>query len=270
MRRALIFITTITTMVTMGASCGQRVTDAERRQANNRARLAASMMLEGELASALREARQSVELDPTCIDCRLTLATVYAARDELPRAEEEYREVLRRDPGNPFAQNNLASVYMNMGRPTDAIPLAREASENEDYTGRHLAFYNLGWALLEQEEYAPALEALGRALREVPRMCVAHFRIAEVYFRQRQFEQAFSHLEHAIEEQEEPYESPTSEQPRHRNCSEMADAQHLLGLTLLALGNDEEAREAFQRCLEIATARSTLGRRCVEQLNAQE
>ena len=157
-----------------------------------------------------------------------------------------------------------------MGRPGAAIPLAREASENEDYHGRHLAFYNLGWAYLEQNEYPQALDALSRALREMPQMCVAHFRIAEVYFRQREFERALSHLEQALMEPEAPFESPTQEEPRHRNCNEMADAQHLLGLTQIALGNPDEAQAAFQRCLEIATARSELGRRCVEQLNSQE
>lgn len=228
------------------------------------------MMMQGDLAPALREARQAVELDPACIDCRITLATVYAARDELPRAEEEFREVLRRNPENPFAQNNLASVYLNMGRPADAIPLARQASENEDYMGRHLAFYNLGWALMEQDDYPSALDALGRALREVPRMCLAHYRIAEVYFRQRNFELALQHIEQALEVPAPPFESPTQDAPRERTCDQMAETHNLHGLALLALGREEEAQGAFNRCLEIATARNEIGRRCAEHLNSRE
>jgi Tfp pilus assembly protein PilF len=257
-------------MAVVLGSCGHRVSDAERRQAENRARLAANMMIQGDLASALREARQGVDLDPGCIDCRITLATIYAARDELPRAEDEFNEVLRREPDNPFALNNLASVYLNMGRPADALPLARRASENEDYVGRHLAFYNVGWALMEQNEYDGALDAMTRALREVPRMCLAHYRIAEIFFRRRNFEDALRHLQQALVIPEAPFQSETQDAPRERTCDQMAETHSLLGSTLVALEREEEAREAFTRCLEIATARTEIGRRCAEHLNSGE
>jgi len=254
----------------LGTGCGHRITDAEMRQAQNHARLAASMLLEGELASALREARQSVELNPDCLDCQLTLATIYASRSELDRAAETLLELLRRDPDNPFAHNTLATVYLNQGRPAEAITHAQRAADNEDYTGRHLAFYNLGWAHLEEQQYSEALESLARALQEAPGMCLAHYRIAEIFFRQRNYEEALSHLEQALEQPESPYESPTQEEPRRRTCDQMAETHHLLGMTLLALGRDEEAREAFSHCLEIATARNELGRRCAAQMNGQE
>ncbi len=263
-------IGSLTLIHLLGAGCGHRISDAERRQAQNRARLATSMLTEGELAAALREARRSVELDPDCVDCRLTLATVYGARGEMEQAEQAYLEVLRRDPDNPYAQNGLAVVYLNLGRPAEAIRYARQASENEDYVGRHLAFYNLGWAHLEEGNYPAALEALTAALREAPGMCLAHFRIAEVFFRQRSYEEALSHLDQALEVPEPSYESPTHEQPQHRTCDQMADTHHLRGLVLLALGREEEARESFGRCLEIATARSEIGRRCANQMNSQD
>jgi tetratricopeptide (TPR) repeat protein len=252
-----------------GLSCGSRISDTERRQAQTRAQLATSMLLEGEFASALGEARRSVELDPECIDCKVTLATVYAARSEWSQAEAVLREVLEADPDNPFALNTLATVYLNLGRPAEAAPLARRATENELYSGRHLAFYNLGWAALQRQQYQEALEAFGQAIREAPTMCLAHYRVGEVFFRLRRYEDALDHLEQAVAAREETPVEGQQDRDVH-TCGDMPDAQHLLGMTLVALGREEESRAAFERCAELATPRTDLGRRCAQQTNGQE
>jgi len=266
--QALAFVAA-TVVVLSSAACGHRVGETERRQAQNRARLAASMLMEGEFADALREARRAVDLDPDCIDGRLTLATIYAARAEFDRAETELQEVLRRDEGNPFAQNTLATVYMNMGRPAEAEPLARSAAENEDYSGRHLAYYNWGWALFERQSYAAALEAFGQALREAPGMCLAHYRIGDVYFRERRFEDALRHLEQAVQEPEEE-ETPSTPQAQREQptCAEMPQVHHVLGLALMASGRDADAEGAFRRCVELAPEASDLRRQCAQRIES--
>jgi tetratricopeptide (TPR) repeat protein len=256
--------------VAVVSACGARVSEAERRQAVTRAQLASSMLMEREFASALREARRSIELDPECVDCRYTLATVYSARAEWEQAEAELQRVLAIDPDYSYAHNQLAVVYLNSGRPGEAETHARRAAEDEEFSGRHLAFYNLGWSLLERQRYDEALEAFGNALRENPRMCSAEYRIGEVYFRQRSYEEALRHLEQAVVEDQS--EDRTSSQPREeiQHCSNMPDAHHLLGMTLLALGEVERAQESFRRCVELATERTDLGRRCAQHLEGQE
>lgn len=248
----------------LSLSCGPRIGETERRQAQTRAQLAASMLLQGEFTTALAEARRSVELDPDCVDCKLTLGTIYAARAEWPQAETALRDVLEAEADNPFALNTLATVYLNTGRPAEAEALARRASENEVYSGRHLAFYNVGWARLQRQQYRPALEAFGEAIREMPDMCLAHYRVGEVFFRLRQYDDALDHLEQAVAAPEaQPAEG---EQERQiQTCSDMPDAQHLLGMTLVALGREGESRAAFERCAQLATPRTELGRRCAQQ-----
>lgn len=253
-------------------ACGHRVTDQERRQAQNRARLATSMLMEGEFASALREARRALELDPECADCRLTLATIYGARAEFDRAETELLAVLEVEPDNPYALNTLASVYLNLGRPAEAEEYARRASENESYAGRHLAFYNLGWSLQERQQYDEAVEAYAQALRESPQMCLARYRIGEVRFRQRNFEDALRHLNEAVAEPEEE-SSPSSsndDDDNERTCVDMPDVHYLLGLTLAALERSDEAAEAFNRCAELAGDGGEFRQRCLQQLGAIE
>ncbi len=249
------------------AFCGPSIGDAERRQARSRTQLATSMLMQGEFASALREARRSVELDPECTDCRLVLATVYAARSEFDRAEGELRRVIEEDPGNPYAMNTLATVYMNLGRPAEAEPMARRASEDEDFDGRHLAFYNLGWALLEQGNQGEALEAFGQSLRESPEMCLARFRVGEIYVRQGRFEQAISQLEQALEEGPAREGGPDEQPP---TCRDMPEAHHIMGLALLGSGRDDEARDSFRRCAELAPEGSEARGACAERLDSRE
>jgi type IV pilus assembly protein PilF len=263
-------ISTATLALLLLVGCGHRVTEQERRQAQNRARLATSMLMEGEFAAALREARRALELDPECSDCRLTLATIYAARTEFNRAEAELLTLLEAEPDNPFALNTLASVYLNMGRPAEGEEFARRASENESYAGRHLAFYNLGWSHQERQQYTEAVEAYSQALRESPRMCLARYRIGEVYFRQRQFEQALRFLEQAATEPVEESQSGSSEREEQRACNEMPDVHYLLGLTLSALERQGAAVEAFSRCAELTSDGGDLHRRCAQQAGSIE
>ncbi len=225
--------------------------------------------MQGQLREALIEARRSLELDPTCIDCRVTLATIYIFRSEYNLAEPELLTVLEQDENNPFAQNNLASTYLHLGRPGEAEPLARSAAQNEMYVGRHLAFYNLGWSLYERRRYDEALEAFAQALREQPRMCTAHYRIALIYLRQSRYEDAIHHIEQAITE-------PDDEVPRnHLNeeentCSDMPDVFHVLGMAMLALSRQEEAQAAFSRCVELAGPRHPIYDLCEQHRDEQE
>jgi Tfp pilus assembly protein PilF len=254
----------------VAVGCGAAVSEREQRLAQHRARLATSMLMEGELGDALREARQSVEVDPRCWDCRLALGTVYAARSEFRQAEEELKKVLAHDPTNPFALNTLAAVYLNLGRPDEAETLAQRAAENENYEGRHLAYYNVGWAFLQQRKYSDALGAFSRALREAPQMCLAHFRIGEVFFRQRRYEEASHHLRQSMEPVEQPVRFAVPRQGERRSCEQMPDAHQLLGFALLAQGDQQGAQAAFRRCLTLATPHSSVAIRCQEQLNPRE
>ena len=211
-----------------------------------------------------------METDRRCVDCRLTLATVYAARSDFSAAERELKEVLRQEPDNPFALNTLATVYLNLGRPAEAQPLAARAAEDENYIGRHLAYYNLGWALLQRQKYADALGAFQLALREAPRMCLAQYRIGEVFFHQGRYAEAVQHLRLAVEPQEEPVQYAVPRQEETRSCDQMADTHQLLGLALMAQGEEEAASAAFGRCVEVATPYSDLARRCAQQRQSQE
>jgi tetratricopeptide (TPR) repeat protein len=50
----------------------------------------------------------------------MALGTAYYQAGALPEAEAEFRAVLRQDPSSGDAENNLAVVYVALGRPDDA------------------------------------------------------------------------------------------------------------------------------------------------------
>jgi len=213
-----------------------------------------------------------VTLDSECVECRYVLATVYMARSELDRAEQELTQVITISPDYSFAHNALASVFINLGRPAEAVEHARRASDDEDFSGRHLAYYNLGWAQAELGRPDEALEALGMALRENAGMCLARFRIAEIYVSRQRYDDALARLEMALESGAPNDDSsvPPDDGRANRNCEQLPDLYHLRGLALIGAGRAEEAGSAFRQCVEIATEHSELGRRCTQQMELQE
>lgn len=103
-------------------------------------------------------------------------------------AEQSYREVLRIDPRQPDARNNLGLVLLDLGRAEEAMDMFRDLSAGQkDRPTTVLAHTNLALALMALDRYrdaeasarnalaldphyAPALDNLGCALREQGRV----------------------------------------------------------------------------------------------------
>ena len=103
-------------------------------------------------------------------------------------AEQSYREVLRIDPRQPDALNNLGLVLLDLGRAEEAVDVFRDLSaDQKDRSTAVMAHTNLALALMALDRYqdaeasarkalaldphyAPALDNLGCALREQGRV----------------------------------------------------------------------------------------------------
>lgn len=252
-KKRLILIDVIIIIISCCFRCGPSVSPQARKESSSRAALAASLLQDGNYGEALRNAKKAVELDPTSIDARLTLATVYAARNELSKAEKELKVVLKIDKDNPFALNTLGVIYIHEGKYKEAIEVLEKASQNELYVGRHLAYGNLGWAYLELGEYQKAVVALKNALREQPKFCVARYRLAEVYYKLREYNKALEEVKLAV--------LPVDEKQNIPDCSKLPDAYYLMGLIYTSLENIDEGEKAFKKCVELAP-NTEIGKRC--------
>jgi Flp pilus assembly protein TadD len=79
---------------------------------------------------------------------------------------QEFETVLKRDPGNVVALNNLAWLKLQRGAITDALKLALRAYERNGQSPDIADTY--GWALIQSGRVADALPVLSAAQAAAP------------------------------------------------------------------------------------------------------
>jgi tetratricopeptide (TPR) repeat protein len=139
----------------------------------------------------------------------LQLADLYDMQSKLDQAEALYRDVLKRDPDNPVALNNLAwHLAQRPGRGAEALPLINRAIEIlgpqvELLDTRAVVYRNLG----RTEE---AIADLERVARDDP-SASRQFRLAQAHHLARNSQAALRALEQAIRDGLDPARLPPAE-----------------------------------------------------------
>jgi tetratricopeptide (TPR) repeat protein len=166
-------------------------------------------------------------------------------RKHLDKAEEEFKLSLKYRADYSEAYNSLAVVEMHKGEHEGAIRSAEKALSNALYREPYLARGNLGWAYLHKRDYVRAAKALRQALFEQPQFCVGRYRLAKVYYEQREWKSAAEELQRVVGDSACPIQ----------------EAYHLAGLVALRLEQRTEAADFFRKCVELAP-KACLAREC--------
>jgi Tfp pilus assembly protein PilF len=148
------------------------------------------------------------------------------------RAEDiaAYTRVLESDPSNPLRHDAVAMLYLQDGKPQDAVPHFRGSLKlNPDSAPTH---YNLGLALSMLRDYGEAMREFEAAVRLDPNHAEAHNNLGALLHVARRFDEAAEHYRRAI-----------SLRP------ENAEAHTNLGRLLMLQGMSAEAVAAFERAL---------------------
>jgi type IV pilus assembly protein PilF len=165
--------------------------------------------------------------------------------DSFTRAEGQFREAVRIKPDFSEALNNLSVVSIHFGRYDEAVTLAEKALSNIVYREPFAAQGNLGLAYLGKNELARAAKALRQALFDQPQFCVGRYRLAKVYYEQKEYDLAAEELDKVTGEKTCPIQ----------------EAFHLAGLVSLRRDDRGHAAQMFERCVALAP-RSCLAREC--------
>lgn len=144
----------------------------------------------------------------------------------------EYRRAVDVDPGFAEAYEALGHHYQRRGLLVKALDAFRTAARlQDDYT----AYFNLGYVLVELENYEEALEAFQKCLEFIPDDPAALYEIGYIHYAQGNFAQALETLH-----------LPQEAYP------EDARVHSLIGACYLGLRRWAEAEASYRRALELA------------------
>lgn len=143
-----------------------------------------------------------------------------------------YETMLTVDPTDHELHDDVALLYLGMGKPLDAVKHFRASAEGRDSSAP--AHYNLGTALAVAGKFDEAVKEYERAIALDPKYAVAYSNLGSVLLQQRRTKEAVRRLEEAV-----------TLNPQN------VEALNSLSVAYAAEGNVENALATIDRALKL-------------------
>jgi tetratricopeptide (TPR) repeat protein len=192
--------------------------------------LSAGQVQQSSLSKAVMQFEDILKIDPNDDDSALWLSRLYRFQNEHGKAEEVLRGVLKREPDNEPALEQLSQLLLDEGQPQQAIELLGGAADGSEAPGLYDLLGNayaqaqqndrseeayrkaveidpddpghrrgLAQALIAQDKLPAALEQYQRLTELEPESPESYLRIAQIYRRMGKVDDAQKSLAHAKE-----------------------------------------------------------------------
>jgi tetratricopeptide (TPR) repeat protein len=136
-------------------------------------------MQSGDLKNAEASARKAIELNPDDSDAQIQLSSVLDRTERYKESETILRELIKRDPANATALNNLGYFLSERGeRNQEALKLIESAINIEPINGNFLD--SLGWAHYKLGHLEEARAQLEKAMVYSRRNSTIHEHLGDV------------------------------------------------------------------------------------------
>lgn len=193
--------------------------------------LARAQRTQGFNKHALQSCRNGLKVLPRSLPLLIEQALTQRAAGRLEDAELTYREVLRRDPEQPAAKQNLANLLQSRGALDEAETLYREVIDSAPQLGQ--AHFELGNVHLARGDAQRASEAWREAVAVTPQLAAAWFALGEAC------------------RTEQPHQALEAFQKGLQHDPQNAHALSLLGKVLADMGYGSEGEQCARMALQI-------------------
>ena len=147
-----------------------------------RVELARQYVGEGNWEAAKRNLQLAYDIDPNNADVYEAFALVYQSTGEYELAEENFKKALSVNPQFSRARNNYAAFLFSQQRYKEAAKQLEIVIKDSLYSGRPLAFVNLGLCRVQLFDPEGAEEAFVRALAMDRTNSIALLEMAQLRF----------------------------------------------------------------------------------------
>jgi type IV pilus assembly protein PilF len=238
-----------------GAQSPERQSDAEYD-------IARDLFEKGNARAAIDHAQKAIALHEENDKAHYLMAAILLAFCSGPRGfeapdcklaeiEKSTRTALKYNPDLREGKNLLGQVLINEKKYKDAIAVLDPLTKDPAYVHSYLAWGNLGWAQVLDGQLDSGITSLRNAVTE-PRFCVGHYRLGIAHEKRGDVplaEQSFTAAVSVADPQ----------------CADLQDAWEARARVRLKLGKTVEARQDYERCVEISKE-TTTGKVCVREL----
>jgi Tfp pilus assembly protein PilF len=146
--------------------------------------------------STLEQGLKMVPEDPVLLH---SLAGIYESSKDYPKAFAAYERILKKDPENALAINNLAALLVDHKGDADSLKRARELAKPLESTGQPAFIDTLGWVYYKSGETDKAVTLLSKAVEKAPQVLVFQYHLGMAYHKKGDVSAAKTHLAKAVE-----------------------------------------------------------------------
>ncbi|MCI4317857.1 MAG: tetratricopeptide repeat protein [Thermoplasmata archaeon] len=198
---------------------------------------------------------------------RFDIGVHYVLQEDYGRAARAFREVLLDDPQNSRAWSYLGIAYAHQGHGPEAEAALSRAIQLSPQNGE--AWFHMGVARALRSEWPEAVSAYRHAVALAPEDLVAWHRLGVALAEAGDESGASVAFERALvlsrETGEGPLEEPVAPEPLDNHLSETGERESAreaqswieLALSLLSLGEEEEAVTAYERAYTLDPPRAS-------------
>jgi tetratricopeptide (TPR) repeat protein len=150
---------------------------------------------------AIQRYTEALKARASCFSCQYNLGLAYAAKKDLPKAEEAFLAAtkLKADAAEPYSQ--LANLYNEQKNYAKAAEMAGEATKRSATApggGSAETYFNQGVTLMNAQKMAEAKAAFEAAIKARPNYADAYYLLASAYTNQGQFKEAVDAYENFL------------------------------------------------------------------------
>lgn len=194
-------------------------------------------------AGAEEEARRAFAAAPSLPGALELLANLYVAQNRVDEAIASFLEAEKAGALPPSGQQLLARLYLTAGRDAEAKPLYEKVlAARSDLPG---AKNDLAWILAKEgSDLERALTLAQEAQQAEPESAEVADTLGYVYLKKGLSDPALQQFKYAIELSQRSKSSTSPERPEYH---------YHAGLSLQAMGRNDEAAAAFERALALGS-----------------